>query len=422
MLGWLLNLPRAIARRPAVALAATLVVVVIGLAGVLIGRQLWALHHLQAAQRDIDHWKFADAYGHLRRCVEVWPNDASTCFLAARTARRADLFVDAARHLDRYKALRGLTDDYNLELAMLKVQQGDMGEAEHYLRSHIDPDHPDAALALEAMAKGLLRTGRLATLVECTDLWLSVRPEETHALYYRGMAFDLAGNYKEAAEAYRRSVLTDPANTEAQLRLANLLLEHFSQPAEALEHFTRAMEEEPENPAARLGMARSRGQLGDRDEARRLLDDLLTDHPKLALALTERGKIALLDDQPERAEALLRQAVELAPDDKEALYTLISCLEERNKEEEANVYREKLKTVERDLQRLDELVRQLATTPGNADLSAELAGIYFRYRHDEEGKRWLAHALDLNPNHDEANKLLSIYRRKSKYEPRAPGR
>jgi tetratricopeptide (TPR) repeat protein len=372
------------------------------------------LHHLRAAEKDIDHWKFASAHAHLVHCLTIWPNDPDTVFLAARTARRARLYNEAQEHLERYQALRGLTDDYNLELAMLQVQRGEMGEGEYYLRSHIDPQHPDAALALEAMAQGLLKTGRLTTLVECTDLWLSVRPEETHALYYRGLAFELVGNYKEAAEAYRRSVDADPANMESQLRLGDLLLEHFHEPANALDHFTRAAEEDPDNPTVRLGIARSRRQLGDRDEARRLLDELLTDHPDLPQALAERGMIALQDDQLDRAEAWLRKAVELAPDDKDALFTLISCLEEQDNVEEARRFREKLITVEGDLRRLEELLRQLANAPDNADQCAELAGIYLRYRKDDEGLRWLARALQINPKHEEATKLLSAFRQSRK--------
>src|SRR5438552_14962712 len=110
-----------------------------------------------------------------------------------------------------------------------------METAESYLRSTIGPDDPDAALVLEALARGLLITGRYATLVECSNLWLRVRPEETHALYYQGLAFELSGNPKNATAAYQRSVDADPANSESQARLGNLLLDHYSQPAEALE-------------------------------------------------------------------------------------------------------------------------------------------------------------------------------------------
>jgi len=414
MLTGLRHLTSAMRRRRAATFAAIAAVLVIVVAAVLIGRQLWALNHHQAAQRDIDRWKFADAYAHLRHCVDVWPNDPAIQFLAARTARRANLYDEAEQHLERYRELRGLTDDYNLERALLQVQQGDMNTAEGYLRSTINPDHPDAALVLEALAKGLWKTGRLATLIECTNLWLSVRPEETHALYYRGRAFELGHAYHEAVEAYQRSVDADPANSESQVRLGNLLLDQFSQPAEALEHFLLALQERPENPEARLGLARSRRQLGDRDEARRLLDDLLVDYPDLAQALAERGKIALQDEQPDRAEVWLRKAVELAPDDKDALFTLIACLEERNQDEEARLSREKLKKVESDLKRWDEILALLVHTPENADLCAELAEICLRYRKDDEGLRWLARALQINPNHEEANKLLSAYQQKGK--------
>src|SRR5436853_452701 len=62
--------------RPRVALPALLVLALLGAAGYLVGRSLWARQHFQAAQGALDRRDFARARAHLALCLEVWPGDA----------------------------------------------------------------------------------------------------------------------------------------------------------------------------------------------------------------------------------------------------------------------------------------------------------------------------------------------------------
>ena len=95
-----------------------------------------------------------------------------------------------------------------------------------------------------------------------------------------------------ALEAYQRALDLDPEDDWGRLCLAELQL-HRHNAAAAAAQFEVLCRRLPGNAAVRLGLARSRCQAGQSDEARRLLDALLADHPDEGLILSERGRLAL---------------------------------------------------------------------------------------------------------------------------------
>jgi predicted Zn-dependent protease len=58
-----------------------------------------------------------------------------------------------------------------------------------------------------------------------------------------------------------------------------------------------------------------------------------------------------------------------------------------------------LKKIEEELARLEEVTRQLASDPHNADLRCEAGRIMLRNGLETEGLRWLASALKEDPSH-----------------------
>ena len=133
------------------------------------------------------------------------------------------------------------------------MERGEVDAVEEYLRGTIGPDNPDAPIVLEALARGYFMTDRLADLLECSELWLQIRPEETHALFWRGRAWGSSGRSFDAIDAYQQAIKADPENAEARLHLALLLLNHQQAPAEALIHFEYLHQRRPSDPAAALG-------------------------------------------------------------------------------------------------------------------------------------------------------------------------
>jgi Flp pilus assembly protein TadD len=90
----------------------------------------------------------------------------------------------------------------------------------------------------------------------------------------------------------------------------------------------------------RLPLARVRRALGQSEEARHLLDDMLASAGNAVPALIERGRLDLDLKRPEDAERWLRRAVAVAPDDPDTHRALSDCLLARGKEAEARSHKE----------------------------------------------------------------------------------
>ncbi len=393
-------------RRPRSALSAALALAALAAAAALLVPPARAWYHARAAERAAQRGDFEEARSHLAVCLAVWPDSGRTHLLAARAARRAGRLDEAEQHLNRAQALGGRTDETALERVLLRVERGDVAEVEGYLKSTIGPDHPDAPIVLEALARGYLLTDRLFDLLECTTLWLQVRPHETHALFWRGLARERLGDWGEAVADYRAAVEADPDNIAARLRLGELLLNRMHEPDESLGHFEAARARGPSDPEARLGLALCQRALGHADAARELLDGLLAERPDDARALAERGRLALDEGDAARAESCLRRAVELAPDDREALYSFLGALRQQDKADEANRLEPRLKQLDADLRRLQEIAQAVAREPQNLALRTEAGEICLRYGRKDEGRRWLAGALRLDPSYRPARAAL----------------
>jgi tetratricopeptide (TPR) repeat protein len=378
----------------------------LSLAGALLYPHARALYHARAARQAIDRWEFDEARAHLAVCLEAWPHSASTRFLAARTARRAGRLDEAEKHLTLYQQENGTSRQTAVEWALLRIERGEMGDAEVYLRKTVGPDDPDAAIVLEALARGFLLTDRFADLRECADLWLQVRPHDTHALYWRGLACERLDDGPGALAAYRDALDADPENVAARLRLAEMLLTRVQEPAEALTHYERARARRPDDPAVVLGLAIAHKQLGHTAEARDLFDQCLATRPDDPRALSERGRLALDEGDLAGAEARLRRAVALTPDDREALHSLIRALRARGSEDEANELEPRLKQLTADLARIQEIIKTVSRDPGNVALRTEAGRLYLRYGHRNEGRRWLVNALRIDPDYAPARAAL----------------
>src|SRR5262249_28026444 len=154
----------------------------------------------------------------------------------------------------------------------------------------------------------------------------------------------------------------NPASEEARLRLGSLLIQAH-RARDAVGHFEWLCQRRPDDPPVLLGLARCRDELGQRDEARRLLQEPVAPDPQHAQAVAELGKLGLAEGQLADAERWLRRAVELAPHERENLYNLAQCLNRAGKKEEAQQCLAKLKQVEEDWDRIKILTEEYSKAP-----------------------------------------------------------
>jgi tetratricopeptide (TPR) repeat protein len=391
---------------------------IMALVGYVVYPQVWAEVHCRRAEEALARSlrvkgtaTLAEARDHLACSLKVWPNKPRINFMMAQAARRAGDLEEAGQYLGRAEKAGWVMEAIDLEKALAAVQKGDLERMEPVLASFVQRDHPDKLLILEALVQGCRRTYQLPKALTYLDTWLGAQPDNVRALMWRGETLLLSGRHTDALADYRKVIELDPQEGEARLKLAELFLV-LHQPADASIHFSELLKQQPDQPEALLGLARCRVEQGDAAEATNLLDRLLSLQPEHAGALAERGKIALDAGKLSDAEKWLRHAARIAPFERETLYNLYRCLTVNGPAGEAEECLARIKRIDEDRKRLDELKTAIILAPHDASLRCEMGLILLRNGQDKEGVRWLQDALREQPEHAAARQALDDYYRR----------
>ncbi|MFO0843001.1 MAG: hypothetical protein U0797_11500 [Gemmataceae bacterium] len=133
----------------------------------------------------------------------------------------------------------------------------------------------------------------------------------------------------------------------------------------------------------------------------------LEDHGKEAPLWLERARVALDLRRLADAEADLRKAAALAPDDYQVNYQLALCLRRRGKAEEADAAQKKADRITADQKLMFELSEQLQARPYDADVRSQIGQLMLRNGETREGVLWLESALRADPGFAPAHKALA---------------
>ncbi len=371
--------------------------VAVAAAGWLGTRELAARRHWQAAQDACRRHDFDAARPHLDACLEAWPKRADVLLLATRAARLAERFGEAEERLSAYRERHGESDAFALEWRLLRTQQADLSGNEEYLVERVRQDPAGAAPILEVLTPSYARAHRLPEALHCAEELLKRDPEHVEGLVWRGWAKEHLERFDEAVDDYRKAVALRPGDAWARLSLGEVLL-HLNKPGEALEHFVYLAEHpRPDNTAVLLGLARCRRAVGQVEEARALLDELLAAAPDEPLVLRERGALALDEDRVAEAERLLERSVRLLPRDRQARYALGQCYQKLGRGDLARQQLEWVERLDHDQKRLAALTRQIVQRPHAPDKRCEAGLICLRLDKETEGVRWLLSAVRQDP-------------------------
>jgi tetratricopeptide (TPR) repeat protein len=335
-----------------------------GYGGYRIGLLLWAGHHYRGSMKALAQRDFNKADVHLNKCLEVWPRDLSLRLLAARTARRAGDFAAAWRHLDLCKKQQGPVDACRREIQLLRIQQGNLQQADQLLEDCINnPDDPDGYLILEVVIEQ--KVNRLAgahragtTVIEgptgderikteaALALWRQLRSgdaDRVQGLIWLGRIHALT-NPQAACSNFAMALELEPNHFQARLNMAEALAQHDSR--EAAKHLDILRARAPHNIAVCVLLASLRRGLGETTAAEQILDEVLSIHPDHVQALLERGKAALDAGHPKEAEPFLRRALDLSPDAPVVHLALSRCLHLTGKREEAKRHLQRYNEIE----------------------------------------------------------------------------
>jgi Tfp pilus assembly protein PilF len=280
------------------------------------------------------------------------------------------------------------------------------------LESLLEQNHPDSVAILEVLTPAYLQSYQLSHALECIRRWLEREPDSLEAWQYRAQVYSRLQNIPDLMASYRRILELNPENDDVRLQFAGQLIQS-RQLQEALEQYQYLRPRLGDTPRVLGGMACCLSALDKPDQARRLLEQVLAEDAHNALALAERGRLALQYELPTEAEKWLRRAVAERPAEHDVLSSLYQCLQMTGKHQEAAEIQAKLKAIESDLSQLREAIRQIATTPHDPEPRYQAGLILLRNGKDQEGLRWLASALVENPRHAATHLALADYYQRS---------
>jgi tetratricopeptide (TPR) repeat protein len=377
-----------------------------------LGIYYWPQRYLHEARAALKRQDFPTARAALLRYLEARPNQAEAHLLLAQLERRANNYEEAKRHLAACLRLGGSAEAVELERGLAAIQTGVYNaELDALCSKHLARADADQYLILEALSQGLTKTYRLNEALICLNRMLVLQPDSSYALRRRAWIYTQNERQDLAEADYRHALEVDPEDSVARLGLAQILLNVQKKGAEAAEHFERLWSTRQDATVA-LGLAQSWRLAGRSQDARRLLDDWLRSHPGDAVALAERGQLAMDEQALEEAVTLLRRSVAHDPYLFDAYYTLFLCLTRLGRTVEAEECRLRMEQAKEEAKKTKEemaqLTRQLQQAPDDADLRCRIAQLFLR-NGEEEGLRWLLLNLQHHPNHRPSHLALADY-------------
>jgi tetratricopeptide (TPR) repeat protein len=384
----------------------TLLLLLLLVGGAYGAGHLWALRHYRMAREALAWWDFDSAEQHLGRCSQVWWfRTGEVRLLQARTARLAGNNDQAEALLRECRELGVPDESLELEHYLLRALQGELASVESALVSRVLEGHPETVAILEVLTPVYLKTYRLQSARECVNRWREKEPNRLQAWILSAQVNERLRAKDDTFASYRRVVELDPDNLPARLTLAGLLCDRQG-PRPALAHFEYVRSRRGDTTEVLVGLARCRRLLNETEEARRLLEKALAEHPQNGPALAERSRLSLESESAAEAEKWFRRAVKVMPFEKDVLYGLYQCLEQLGNRQEAEEVLTRLQRIDADLERLADLTAQIARHPRSPALRCETGLILLRNGQQAEALRWLESALLEDPEHAGAHQAL----------------
>lgn len=369
------------------------------------GAQVWANYQFGAARTALEQGDGVDARVHIRRCLSVWPADADVHFLAARIERRLGEYRIAEDHLQSFKRVRGITDEYQTEWILLRAQGGELPQLELSLWNCVEKNHPQSQEILETLAAGFLREGRFSAAAVCLHEWVKREPDNVLALEWRGVTRQQLQRRDEALQDYRKVLKLAPHRWRTRLQLAQLLME-MTQFSEAARELTVLNAAHGDEGLVQLAWGQCLLNQGRNEEARAILLKLSASRDRQPQAFHYLGK---LESDPIAAADWYRKALAVQPGNTEAHFALYTSLQQAGLVKEAAKQLQVYQRARQDQTQTKKLRDLMEKNPNNPEYLSKL-GVHLLDKFDNpQGIYLLQRALVFEPNYTFAHEALARY-------------
>lgn len=201
--------------------------------------------------------------------------------------------------------------------------------------------HPDNTIIRTALAKALLKTGTQAQVKAELETANRLGGMDPSTLYAIGTVAEEAGLYNDAERYYRKYLVTIAREGEKTRYIPDTVYARLgmvkiaqNEPERALEWFSK-VEQGDKYVAAKMKQAELLADMHRVDEACDVLIAIRTDTKQQARFRLAATDVYLRAGNSEKAYALSREALKLAPNEPEVIYKAAQLSETTNRNQEA---------------------------------------------------------------------------------------
>jgi tetratricopeptide (TPR) repeat protein len=352
----------------------------------------------QAAQSALDADDFPAARHSLLLCQGGWPNRPDVCFALARLERRAGDLRKAREWLLEAQRLGYTAGRVETEYLLLQAQGGAVKALAPRLRTVLDGESGEAALAYEATVRGWLQVQAVGDAHVACEEWIARFPGDWRARFWLGRVLE-SENYGALAEKqYRLAAEASPGNFDVRFRLGETLLNLSDFPG-ARSHLDWCLKTRPADAAVRLALARCLQALGQDQSAESILRDLIGEGSSNVPALILLARTRLGRDDPAGAVELARRAARLEPGNSVAATTLAEALRGIQSVEEAASWEEKARALTEQKEQVKVLTRDAMYHERDVEVRYRLGKLLLSLGRTDEAVSWWRSGLAIDPEH-----------------------
>jgi tetratricopeptide (TPR) repeat protein len=212
---------------------------------------------------------------------------------------------------------------------------------------------------------------------------------ESDALKQQAHASVRSGQWDAAIRSYEKAIELAPNDAPLRVELGSLLTK-VGRAADSIAMFQESLRIAPRNLAAEIGLAKAYRGVPNFDEAKRVLERAIREHPKSPGPLTEMGDLEIQLQTYDAAIGHLKASLALAPANLETRNLLAAAFQAKGDQAGA----------------LTELQKVLARDPGNALAHFLRAEIYSDRNQDELALPDAQKVVELQPQNARGRVLL----------------
>ena len=334
--------------------------------------------------------------------------DSETAFLRARALRRIGQMKQSVAAWRRAKLLHAPLQRIQHEQWLGWAQSGKLREVGRHVPELLNDPRGDFEEISEAFFLGCVLTQNHAQAFQILQSWIDERPIQARPYLLRAKLWVMQSKLDNAENDLRRAVALDPGNAEAAVELASKL-QIRNRFEDAIPLFQRSLNAPHFAVRAHIGLAVCLKCQGESGRIRPLLERAVKLAPENPQALCELGRFELETGQFAAAVLRSKEAVRVSPRDEDCHFVLAQALVADGMPEQAQPHFEFIRKVRDGLHELDRCEELLAKNPRDIDALIRAGTILLEVADPEEGLIRLNSALEIEPNHAVARKLIADY-------------